>query len=832
MTPGLPCFHCGEPVPSGFQRSVAVRGVAQPMCCHGCAAITEAIVESGGEAYYDQRSTPGLAPGSLERLAPWAELFRDPDGFAQDDPAVPDSAADTPLSTATVAVEGLRCGACSWLIERSLAKVPGVRIVRANATTARLHLQWNPDQTSLEALAQRLMQLGYVLLPIGSLALEESRRASERQAVRRLFVAGLLSMQTMMLAMPHYVAPESLEPDIYLLLQWTACLLTIPALAYSGRPFFESAWIGLRQRQLNMDLPISIGLLLAFLGSLASLLTAGGPTYFESVPMFLLFVLGARQIEQRLRRDAMAQREQLALEPPAFARRLHPSPGVVAPWRLQAGDLLEVRSGDKLPADSVLVSESASLDLSALTGELRPSEHQAGELLPEGAINLGGPLQARVAGSGLEGTLARLGRLAEEAAAQRPDWTTWADQIAGRFTLGVLLLAVANSAWALWAQEPIDVWLPRLVAVLVVSCPCALSVAGPAAYAAALSRLLSDGIALSHPRGLESAWRLSDIAFDKTGTLTQPSHSQVRLETLGCLDEQEIARWVASLTEDATHPLARSLQIWARAALRSSEAARPRLTGMQAEAGLGLSATDEQGVLWRLGSPSWVSTAGSLPAHQGPRPSVGLRRGDQPVAWFWLDDRLRPEAQPILQALTESGIRPWILSGDDPLRVAQAAQQLGIPPERALGGLSPEAKRERLRALQREAAGRVAMVGDGLNDAPVLALADLSIAMRGSAPLAQQQADAYFLREGLLGLPRLLAVAQKTSRVLRQNLNWSLGYNLVAIPVAFVGLVSPLVAAAGMALSSLVVMLNARRLMSPPPSPEAGLNSPSTDKVR
>ncbi|MGA0037915.1 MAG: heavy metal translocating P-type ATPase [Burkholderiaceae bacterium] len=809
--PSLRCFHCGEPVPNNTHWTTRIDGTDQPMCCLGCQAVAQAIVDVGAQVYYKQRTVMGVDQQMLDQLSPWASLIEDPAWAARHVQTSATAGPNDKISTTTLAIEGLRCGACAWLIEKILVAQPGVLSAAANATSARLTLRWRPELTNLKTLGQTLLRYGYAMLPIGSTALEQQRQAQTRTSNRRLFVAGLAAAQVMMLATPEYTAFDDLEPSTIVMLRLAALVITLPTLIYAGAPFFLSALRAIRLRQVNMDVPISIGLLLAFLGSLAASWMQARHVYFDSVCMFLFFVLGARSIEQIITKRALAKRERMALQTPLLANRLSPAPGQVPAWQLQPGDVIEVASGQAFAADAELVDHATELDLSSLTGELTPVSLAVGQRCPEGAINLGVNVRARVLTDAAAGSLARLSQLAEQAAAQRPQWTQWADRVAAHFTVGLLSLAAVVLGLHLWLGHPVEVWLPTLVAVLVVSCPCALSVAGPAAYAAALAGLLERGIVLANPTVIQTSWRLTDVVFDKTGTLTQPADAQI------VSSSQEHWPLLAALTRHNHHPLAQAIY---RQAMRSQPAGQtePPLTQVQAMAGLGIQATlgDQQ---IRLGSASFV-TSGAQPTGQSSldhKASVFLAIDGQLLASLAFEDSPRDDSQAVLSELRGQGLQTWLMSGDTADRVGRLGEQLGFSPNHVLAACSPNDKQARLKALQ--AKGRVlAMVGDGINDAPVLAQADLSIAVAGSAPLALQRADCYLLAPKLSGVSSLLRVAQRTRVILRQNITWAIGYNLLAIPAAALGYLPPVWAALGMASSSLIVMLNAARLLPKHPS--------------
>jgi Cu2+-exporting ATPase len=800
MNAQLRCFHCGEPVPPKTHWTTRIDGIDQPMCCLGCQAVAQAIVDTGAQAYYKQRTVTGVDQQMLEQLSPWASLIEDPAWTARH---VQLSGSDQPVATTTLAIEGLRCGACAWLIERVLAAQPGVLAAQANATTARLTLRWQPERNNLKSLGQTLLTYGYAMLPIGSTELEQQRVSQARTSNRRLFVAGLAAAQVMMLATPEYTAFEDLEASTIVMLRLAALVITLPTLIYAGAPFFSSALRALRLRRVNMDVPISIGLLLAFVGSLAASWLGARHVYFDSVCMFLFFVLGARSIEQLITRRALAKRERMALQTPLLANRISPDPGQIPAWQLRPGDVIAVASGQAFAADAELIDRSTELDLSSLTGELTPVHQAVGQRCPEGAINLGVQVQARVLTDAAAGSLARLSQLAEQAAAQRPQWTQWADRVASHFTVGLLTLAALALGLHLWAGHPVEVWLPTVVAVLVVSCPCALSVAGPAAYAAALAGLLERGIVLANPSVIQTGWQLTDVVFDKTGTLTQPADARI------VTSSQELWPLLAALTRHNHHPLARAIYQQAIASKPADEA-EPKVDQVQTIAGLGIQARLNKQQTVRLGSASFAMPNESAADHR--LASVFLTIDHRVVAALCFEDTPRVDSQAVLTSLRDQGLKTWLMSGDTAERVTKLGQTLGFEPNHVLAACSPSQKQAQLKALQTQ--GRiVAMVGDGINDAPVLAQADLSIAVAGSAPLALQRADCYLLSPDLRGVPVLLTMAHKTRSILRQNIAWAIGYNLLAIPAAALGYLPPVWAALGMASSSLIVMLNAARLL-------------------
>lgn len=800
------CFHCGEPVPANTDWQVNIGGVPQPMCCVGCQAIASAIVGAGAENYYQQRTSAGLDITTLEALAPWASLLEDPEWAAQHVQQNADQ--DQATAQTTLAIEGLRCGACAWLIEKILAQTPGVLAARANASTARLFLKWQPAVIALPDIARRVAAIGYALLPIGSAPVEASRRSNERAAIRRLFVAGLSSAQIMMYAYPEYLEGAALDDDIRSLMRTASMLITVPVMVYSATPFFSAAWRMLKQRRLGMDVPVSLGLVIAFTASMWAWWTNTGEVYFDSVSMFVFLLLSARWVEAKIRARTSAQREKLATAIPTLAHRLTPNPGKIAAWNLQPGDVVRVQSGDRIPADGVLQSDATDLDNSWLTGESLPVSIRQGERVTEGAINLGPTIQVTIDTRVSDGTLSRLSRLAEEAASDRPEWVAWADRIGGHFTAGILAVSAVLIIWSVAIGRPTDVWLASVIAVLVVTCPCALSMAGPAAYAAALARLLELGIAVSSSRTLERVTSVTDVVFDKTGTLTDPSQSAVRMH----FGAPSVWPAVYAIARESQHPLAIAIAQTAAREITALDLAKNDIPTERAQlhAGLGVAA-EWQGHQLRLGSRRFTDPLDRQPELPSTC-TVFLSMDDRVVAGFSVEDTPRPESGSLIQQLRHQKKKIWCLSGDQRARVARLCEQLKISPERALAELTPDAKQQKVREIQTNGAV-VLMVGDGHNDAPVLAQADVSIAVHSAAPLAKQKADIYLLRSELMGVAQTLTIASRAKRILNQNLAWALGYNVIAIPFAAAGMISPLAASIGMACSSLLVVLNSARLL-------------------
>lgn len=707
----------------------------------------------------------------------------------------PDGAGGAALSQFQIG--GIHCAACSGLIEEALLKLPGVQAASVNPASARLALRWQPASIALADVVGALQAIGYRATPDVAAPARELRRQEKRQALWRLFVAGFLMMQVMMLAAPAYVAgPGELTPDLDRLLRWGSWVLTLPVLAFAAGPFFGSAWRQLRARRLGMDVPVALGIAVTFVASTGALFDPGGlfgaEVYFDSLTMFIALLLLARWFELGARHRAADALEAVAGSLPTAAERLLDGGRSerVPPEALRVGDRVRVAAGEAFAADGCVLAGQGFVNEALLTGESAPVAKAPGDAVVAGSINLDGPLVVDVQRVGEDTTAQGIVRLMQQAQSQRPFAHGLLDRVAAGFTAVVLLLALgAGIAW--WWVEPSRA-VAVAVAVLIVTCPCALTLAAPAAWLTASGALARRGLLLADLSVLERLCRVDTVVFDKTGTLSEDRLLLRRHWAQGA-DADALLAVARSLAALSRHPHAQALADGAPAGTWHD---------VREVAGRGVEARDATGQLWRLGAPGWVSAA--------PEPAARLAfgRGDC-VLWLDLAEAPRADAAEAVHALKGQGRRVRLLSGDQREAVANMAARLDIAHWQ--GGATPEAKLAAVRGWQ--AAGeRVLMVGDGINDAPVLAAADVRIAMGQGAMLARSAADALLVSNRLMAIPQALALAQKTRRVLRQNLAWAALYNLACVPLALMGLLPPLAAGIGMAASSLFVVLNAQRL--------------------
>ena len=710
-----------------------------------------------------------------------------------------------------VVIDGMHCAACAFNIEAALMAVPGVRSAEVNATTHRARVVWSEAQVLPSRWMQAIASVGYAARPAADNSLRQVREAETRKALWRLAVAGFCMMQVMMYAYPSYVALEGdITPDMVQLLRWASWVLSLPVMFFSCGPFFSNAWRDLMHRRISMDLPVAIGMLITFVVSSAATFEPGGrfgdEVYFDSLTMFVFFLLTGRWLELRMRdRTAGALDALMNRLPDSIARRLPDGAFErVAVRRLVVGDVIQVIPGESFPADGTVLEGQTLADEALLTGESRPQSRQVGDAVVAGSHNLTAVVLVRVARVGTSTRFAQIVALMENASLQKPRLALLADRVAKPFLGMVLLTALGAAAWW-WAVEPGRA-LMVAVAVLVVTCPCALSLATPAAMLAAAGTLARRGVLVRHLQALEALSSADTVIFDKTGTLTRDGQRITHTHVADGVSATQALSWAASVASHSLHPLSRAL-----VAAQPVDAPDSPQTwrSVKEVVGQGLEAIDANDRVWRLGSLTFCQALGATVPAQAHEAQVHWVCGDTWWASWVLSEDVRDDARETVAALRAQGLQVHILSGDRPQAVQAVAQQLGI--DLAQGGCTPQDKLDVLQQAQAE--GRqVIMVGDGLNDGPVLAGAHVSVALGQAVPLTQSTADLVLMGDRLSVVADAVVLSQQTLRIVRQNLAWAAAYIAVCVPLAWMGWVPPWLAGLGMALSSLLVVMNALRL--------------------
>ncbi|MGE6148388.1 heavy metal translocating P-type ATPase [Aeromonas media] len=789
------CFHCGEPVPTGSDFTLEIKGIVQPMCCPGCQAVAQTILECGLASYYEHRTAPGikgeLVPSELAALTHY-DLAEVQQEFVTETGT---------LREIQLSVEGLTCAACAWLIERHLMGLAGLHYVNVNTTTHRARIKWDPDRLSLSDILKGFAKIGYRAYPFQTHSQEALYAREVRSYMFRMALAGLGSMQVMMCAVALYMDFFiSVEEEFMIYFKWISLLLSTPIMIYSAQPFYVGAWRSLKQGHLSMDVSVSLALIGAFVASIWATVFNTGEVYYDSITMFVFFLLLGRLLELRARRKASESSSNLARLVPIMATRIDADGEHEVPAKtLRVGDRVRVLAGATLPADGIITLGQASLNEAMLTGEQLPLLKQAGDPVFAGTISTDAPLEIRVNHPIEESRLAQIMRLQDSALDDKPAIAQLADVLSRHFILVLLLIAAA--VWTFWHFHAPERAFWVTLSVLVATCPCALSLATPTALTSATTHLTRSGILLRRGHVLDVLTRANRIVMDKTGTLTTGNISLVGVQPLAELGEDECLAIARALEAYSEHPIARAFR-----SKGADDAVLLAASGVTPVIGHGIEGRIA-GKHYRIGSARWLGLSDKQNAAQGL--AIYLADETRPLARFTLADTVRADAGALIQAFKAAGLQTTILTGDSSPQADTVARELGV--DELVKGVTPDGKLAYLKAW--ETAGDISiMVGDGINDAPVLAGAHASFAMAGGTDLAKNSADAILLADDLSRLLTARTLALRTRRIIQENFAWSIGYNLLVLPLAASGWLPPYLAAAGMSLSSLIVVTNSMRL--------------------
>jgi Cu2+-exporting ATPase len=788
------CFHCGEPVPTLCTLTVETDGQLQAVCCSGCEAVANLILQSGQARYYQFRTENAVRPTEedVDVATSWSQYDERQSLWGI---ALKDGRYELLLQ-----VEGIRCAACAWLIRSQLEARAGIEQVQVDIATGFVRIGWQPSKLRLSKVASILSGIGYrPHLPLTS-AETMGRQQERRDAMKRLGVAGLGMMQVMMYAVGLYAGDAmgiAEGPERFL--QWISMIVTTPVLLYSGRVFYTSAWRSLRNHRVGMDVPVALAISIAFLMSCINFFTGNGHVYFDSVVMFIFFLSLGRYAELVIRHRNLQTGLALARLLPEWAELIRDGQTErVLATDLRIADRVRVRAGQTVPADGVIVDGETEINEALLTGESRPVAKRPGSRVIAGSINQGQAVEVEVTRDPDDSTVSVMGRMLLKSQTHKSHYARLSERYAGWFVAVVLTVAGLTAAW--WLFDDINMLIPATLAVLVISCPCALSLATPAAIASSGRALLEKGVLLTRGSALEELDAVDTIVFDKTGTLTTGSPTIVNVTInpgRDNLDEHAVLKIAACLELDSSHPIAR--------AFAGINVSRDLVSDVVAH---------ENGIQGRVGDNSYrlgnaAFTAVDTSAPVSAFGAVWLADEQGWIARFELDDGLRHGTVETIASLKNRGLELIILSGDHPQAVASVAERVGI--DKWYAEQCPKMKMDYLVSLQKPGK-KVLMVGDGVNDAPVLSMANVSMTVSGASELANSTADFIITDSSLNYIGYILDSAGKTHAIIRQNLGWAFSYNLLAIPFAAAGFIVPWMAALGMSLSSLLVVLNSGRL--------------------
>ena len=853
------CFHCGDPLPDKPFFTLILHE-QRPMCCMGCQLAAQSIVEAGLEQYYLDRS-------EINRTASLPDSLYQLQAYDHDEVKSQFIYPQDGASVAELSVSNLRCAACSWLIETQLYKLDGLQQCQVNLTHQRMRVVWDENRLPISQILAQVQAVGYDAKPYRQDTHEAMLRRDNRRMMFQLGIAALGAMQAMMFAVGLYFGEYTgMDINDRQFLRWVSLFVSIPVFLIAGIPFFTSAWSAIRAKQVNMDVPISIAIVITFFASLYATVGQTGETYYDSVSMLIFFLLAGKYVEHNARVKAANLANDLVVVEPLLVAKLghedigsadtlqdysqryqaafhasleydrlveqddelvtnttvkqHPiAPAIqdlVSAQSLQVGDIVRIDAGSNVISDGILLSNTATVSQSLLTGESDLIVKQLGDEIVGGSQNDSQPFIMQVTALPKDSQMGVIDRLVNRALSEKPQVALRADKLARWFVARVLV--IASGVFLAWyfIDPSHAIW--ATVAVLVATCPCALSLATPIALTVSTNRLASLGFLATRGHTITSLANVTHVAFDKTGTLTYGQPNLLAIEPLHAannMDEQRLLTLAASLEIGSRHPIAHALLTATR------QLHLPQAEQLEQVAGGGLQAMIE-GNAYRLGHLSFVldnaneqvlaDSPPNLEQHHAST-SVTLSQFDghtwQPMAHFYFHDKVREAARATIDALTAQGINVLMLTGDPSEQAQLVAQRLGI--ETVYKGLTPQDKVEHLQALQQQ--GHVVqMVGDGVNDAPVLAAATISTAMAGAADLAQVTSDSLVLNGEIFSVAKAHQVARKTDYIIAQNFRWALGYNLVVLLPAAFGYVPPWLAAIGMSVSSLFVVMNALRL--------------------
>ncbi len=815
--PVVDCYHCGLPVEDENEFLYEIANKSQSFCCVGCQAVAALIHQGGLEQFYQYRSELNKKPD--ERVNDYSMFDNDE---IQANFVVKH---DDNTRTADLLLDGITCAACVWLIEKYLLSFAGVKRVSVNVVTYQCSLVWDNDQQPLSLLMSSLEKIGYRPQPFTQKKQQEQQQSQQRKLLLRLGLAGFGMMQVGMVAVALYAGEfQGIDSEFSQLLRWLSLLVATPIVLFSAQPFWTSAWRSLKRRHLTMDVPVSLAIILAYIASFWATVSASGEVYFDSIAMFTFFLLLGRYLEMRLRyRNQQLTGMTTQLLPMTVTLVQDDNTDEQIPLaELTSGQQVRIVNGDTIPCDGKVISGKSAVVEALLTGEVKPVSKIAGDEVIAGTVNTDGTLIVEATAVGSLTRLSMISQLVQQAELAKPAMQMLADRVASYFVAAVLLSsALVFTYW--WHVEPESaLWVT--LSVLVVTCPCALSLATPTALTASVAMMRRMGLLVLKGHVIETLTHINKIIFDKTGTLThgkpvivdvKPIDAESDYSCIEKISREDILSIAASLEQGSSHPIARAFD---------HVVDRVSVDNQETFTGKGVCG-DIEGSHYRLGKPAFAIDASDggdgdenkksnafaelLPQTESDKTVQWLLlvKDNKPLAWIGLSDQLRDSAKVSIERLKAKGIESEILSGDHHLSVKSVADDLSIGFH---ASQMPEDKLSYVRSQQKN--HQLMMVGDGINDVPVMAGADLSIAMDSATDFARTHADSVLLHGDLELLPKAIALAEKTKVIIRQNITWSIAYNLSALPLAALGYLPPYLAAIGMSASSLIVLLNALRL--------------------
>ena len=804
MTNQQPCYHCGEIVPDALELFVKIDKKPEPMCCYGCQAVAQQIIELGLSDYYRHRTRLPEKPNELipDQIK---ELTIFDNQKIQSNFLTTDNEAE---KEGRFIIEGIVCPACSWLIESSIGKLGGINKVNVNYSTQRCTILWDEKRIKLSDVLLKIRKLGYKAIPFDPRNREIIYEKERQSYLIRLGIAGLFGMQVMMIAFILYFGEANgIEHRYRIFFQWLSLILTLPVLCYSAAPIFKGALRDIKVKRPGMDIPICLGISIAFISSLHHSIVQQGHVYFDSIVMFVFFILAGRYFEFISRKKSIAQLDNISSLLPLYANRINESGEVetVLTNELKQSDKLIVKPGEVIPVDGNVYQGQSTVDESIVTGESLPIMKATDMRVIGGSTNVESPLYIDSLNTGDKTFLNNIARLIESASQKKSGKLRLSEKVSSIFIMFILCLAAATSFY--WYQHAPDKWLEITIAVLVVSCPCALSLAIPTAVSSLLSSLLQQGVALLNPDIIEKFKTIDTIVFDKTGTLTE---GNLVLESFDIhntdYQKEEILMIACALEQGSEHPIATAIKNY------GDHIETVLASDIKNSPGKGITGKVDHNI-WFLGTKEFINEniQSEIKTKLNDRTgtTVFLANHSCLVASLYFTDRIRESSKTLIERLQKNKYQIVMLSGDQKQVAQKVADELNIGTYKS--GLKPEDKVHNIQQLQ-DTGHKVCIIGDGVNDAPAFAQADMAIAMNKASDITKLNADTLLMKNDINIINDLFTILERTDKTIRHNFIWVVVYNLIALPVAIAGLLAPWMAALGMSLSSLIVVINSGRL--------------------
>ncbi len=805
------CYHCNEAVPRGITLSVEISQIQQPMCCIGCQAVAQTIVDNGLTQYYAVRTEPAqkgqsLVPEQLQKNKLLDEAVLQSEFIYQ----------ENDCKEAILTIDGISCAACAWLIEMQLDKLEGLVNINVNATSQRATVKWQDDALKLSDILQAIEHIGYQALPFKANEAELRNKKQSKEFIKRLGISGILMMQIMMIAFGLYFGAFSeMAEHNKVYLRWVSFILAIPIIFYGAFPFYTGAIKAIKAKRLSMDVPVSIAIILAFSASAWATVTQQGEVYFESVSMFTFLLLIGKFLEFRARSHASQVSANLLKLMPMTATKVilsgdtideesHAKEVLVAAKQLIQGDYVIIKPGEVVPADGVITAGLSQLNEAMLSGEQLPINKTINDNVFAGTINGDGNITVQVKQATNQSFLSQLIRLSEQAQAHKPKIAKLSDKIAQYFVALILLTSIATAIY--WQQHLPEEAFWITLSVLVATCPCALSLATPTALTCATTHLNRAGIMIKSGHVMETMPKINCFAFDKTGTLTTGEFTINRVELVtgeSSYNQAQTLAISAALEAFSEHPIAKPFAQYRDYSLTTEQ--------VKVHSGQGVTGVVNN-VNYAIGKYTWLEKTTSFDQSQAKAfsdASCLLIANKQIIAAFYLIDNIRDDAYDTLSKLNK-GNKTLLLSGDSQIACDTLTQTL--PVNTVLGGLTAQDKMEQIKQAQKQGY-KVAMTGDGVNDSPVFGAAHISIAMGCGADITKSGADVILLNNKMSSIDTLIKIAHKTRRIILQNYLWAFGYNAIVLPLAVAGYITPYMAVIGMSASSILVITNSLRLL-------------------